>query len=591
VLSNSAAQPRNSKPDLFSRHPRVAITISSRGSEVTIMTGLLSLSAELIYAIFDQLQPVDEVHPIEREEKIFDPPKIRDYVKSKATLANLARTCKFLQPIATKSLFKYQWLQYLHPHPAVLRRVMQEPAIRQTVKHKRILEDGSRSEYKGRSRDEIRTHLSQFPVLHQDDVERVLRHDLCDLEVAILVAQVPNLETFEMDVTYRGYRRPNNRSSLSIWLWPIVEAGRRISNDPSEHHDFTRLHAINIIGQSLSSPDLAYLFCLPRLRRLQINSVVTDSLKEAAPVPWPVIYARSNLRELALTDVEAPAIVIAHMVRSCKALQVFTCRRPIRGDWFDDDMPTELRAWCLEILLALEEHTESLEILELQPRDEPLLQHELSYCYQPLDGFRKLNALQVLVVPIHLLIGRPPRTTETKSTQPITPLMRHVIPPNLTHLSLSMRPSTSPAASANTILDCMPANDANEEEREILRNVQLRYEQMLLDFPLSLNFWEIERSFRQRGVDFVYVIIDAIDFDYGEDDWNEEQLDAAAHRLSAYGVKGLEMAGHFAGFEEPLVKRISKILGFEEDKVPTYEESEMMILYDEDVAAERWGAA
>jgi hypothetical protein len=558
------------------------------------MTGLLSLSAELIHAIFDHLQPVDEVHTYERRMEDFDPRKVWDHVDSKATLANLARTCKFLQPIATETLFKYQWSQYLDPCPSVLRRLMQEPAIRQAVKHIRILQDGSGCKYERRSRDEMRSHLLQIPVLHQDDVEVILGHDVSDLEVAILVAQAPNLEALKMDAFHYGGHRAKKQSS--IWLRPIVEAGRRISNDPSGHHDFTRLRTINIRGQTLRSPELAYLFYLPRLRRLQIHNLVADSPREAAPFQWPVTYAQSNLRELTLTYVEASATVITHMVRSCKALLAFTCRRWSRGDWTDKGMPTkpssDIRAWSLEILSALEEHTASLDILELQSSDEALLRHELSYCYHPLDGFRRLIALQVLVAPIHLLIGRPSETTKTKSTQPIAPLMRHVIPPNLTRLSLSMHPWTSPAASADTILDCMPANDADEEQRKkcLIRNVQLRYEPKLLEIPLSLNFWEIERSFRQRGVDFEYVISNAIDFNYGQDEWDEEQLDAVARYLSTYGVKGIEIAGHFAGFEELLVKRIRKILGHGENKVPTYEESDMMVLYDEDSAAEQWGA-
>ncbi|KAF2875608.1 hypothetical protein BDV95DRAFT_603023 [Massariosphaeria phaeospora] len=154
------------------------------------MAGLLSLSAELLYEVFDHLQPHDEVHPMVREQPDFDPDNVWDYPKSYRALAALARTCKLLLPIARQSLYKHHWAQYSRPNCIVLSRLIDDASIRQAIKHIRVLQDGPycHRHFHGRSRADIEADLRRIPVLERADVAKILEHDILQLHVAILVA-------------------------------------------------------------------------------------------------------------------------------------------------------------------------------------------------------------------------------------------------------------------------------------------------------------------------------------------------------------------------------------------------------------------
>lgn len=331
-------------PPTLSHNTLQSTTASPPTAET--MVGLLSLPTELIIEIFDHLQPVDEVHPLQREYATFDPQSAWQYTNSYGALLNLARTCKLLQPIATECLYKHQWAPYSYPNHMVLRRLQQDAAAGLAIKHIRILQDGPHCRYAGRTRSEIKEHLLQLQLL-EHDVRPVLYFEPAQLEVAIMVAHSPNLESLRMKVFHAKSLTPKEK--VPVWLRPIVNAGKAYLYRPLGHYAFGRLRTLNIRGQSLCSPDLAYLFCLPRLHRLHISDVIMNTWDSTKRFRWPVNYASSDLQELKVTEVEAPAEIIAHMVRTCKALSLFRCRRVDDHTMIQGDMllqnTDESRKW------------------------------------------------------------------------------------------------------------------------------------------------------------------------------------------------------------------------------------------------------
>lgn len=552
------------------------------------MANLLLLPTELIYEIFDHLQPVDEVHPLHRKSDTFDPQTVWEYHNSNRALLNLARTCKFLQPIAIECLFKYQWAPYRYPNHVVLRRLKQDRAAGLAIKHIRVLQYGPHCRYEGRSRDETKRHLRQVGLLDWTDVKLLLDHDPAQLEVAIMVAHAPNLESLRMKVWHESELTPNDQ--LPVWLRPIADAGRAFFHRPHDHYSFGRLRTLNIQGQSLCSPDLAYLFCLPRLDRLQLSGVVQEiPLGESKPFPWPVKHGSSSLRELKVTEIEAPAEIIAHMIRSCKALSLFRCRRSDDVRLLEEEMlinnTNDSRAWCAEILAAVNQHKSSLKFLELQSIEEEMMTLDMFFEYEPLDLFRELQALEVLIIPYMLLMGRPSNTTIAASTTPPYIPMRAVLPRSLARLTLLMHPWTAPLVTEEAILSCIPLDNGDTKPlgNSSIQEVKIMYDRGFEYSTLPLNFWQIKHDLRQRGIRCDYQMRFAIAYaEVCDGSFDEEQLDVVAQELSTYGLKGLEMAQHFGDASEDLETRLYKLLGLDEDKLLTKEEREIMFLDDDD---------
>jgi hypothetical protein len=528
------------------------------------MVGLLSLPFELIYEIFDHLQPMMEVHPVDEEED-FEANNIWDERKSYRTLGALARTCTVLRPIATCSLYKHHWFPHSRPICAVMRRLGEDAAIGQAIRHIRVLPD--RRGYKGRSAEEIWLDLLRNPVLDRADVPKIMKRDWAQLEIALAVTQAPNLESLTMQCRQGANFTPNDQ--VPIWLLPIVEGGRAWRIKPKAQGMYGRLQTLRVRLPTSCSSDLAYLFCLPRLRRLQLDGLSLEHWENAKPLPWPIPVATSDLRQLKLNFVEAPAYMIAHMVRSCKALTEFRCERIGRSTWDGVHVPiqtaNESRAWCHEVLLAIEEHSASLKFLELEPHD-TFLCHDEQYHYAPLDSFRKLYALAILSVPFMLLMGRPSLTALANCTQTLYPRMCDVLPTKLRRLFLNMSPWTAPGTDDDTILDLMPVVHKDDFRVNLsLQYVNIAYDYMKWDAPLPLHFWTIKSFFRKYHVHFDYLIREDYNFDYDYDDSStsdERQIDIVARELARHGTKGIEVARHFDSRAIELMTKVRVLLGF-----------------------------
>jgi hypothetical protein len=536
------------------------------------MTGLSSLPAELLYAIFDYLQPLDEVHPLKRLHTTFDPDKKWDYQNSYSTLAKLARVCKLFTPIATETLYKHLWVPYMDQNPAVSNRLARDHVARQAVKHIRVLQRGPHCEYGGRSKEEIKAHLRQLPVLTRDDAKPLLDKDRSQLEVAILIAHAPNLETLSM----KSYSESDCTSNdqVPFWLLPIVDAGRGIFHNPNGCHAFERLHTLSINMQSHCSTDLAYLFCLPRLRRLRLQALGESPWKNTVRFEWPVLKATSGLLELNLEGVDVAAEVVVHMLHSCEALLQFECHRDDPSDTINhiDDS----RAWCAKVLAAVRRHQASLKHLELRPYAEYMISENMFSDYEPLEDFREFWNLEVLAIPFLLLMGRPSHGASY-------PQMRDVLPPNLTTLRLGMHPEHSYGADAETILSCVRA-DTDPAFDSSLSVVELRYDGMYGWYTtLPMDFWEIKNVLLQHGISFEYTLCNAVEYDCRNFAFVKEHIEEVAQGLSAYGMKGVEMAAHFCLDDEErpidqLVEGVFSILNLDKDKPLTQKERNVLFL-------------
>lgn len=223
------------------------------------------------------------------------------------------------------------------------------------------------------------------------------------------------------------------------------------------------------------------------------------------------------------------------------------------------------REWCVEVCAAIERHSESLKILELEPKDS-FLRHDHDFQYEALDLFVKLHALEELELPWMLLMGRPSARKLRKVKFPWKgyPRMLDLLPPDLKKLFLTLTPWTAPKATEASFTDLVPTNiTANQP---LLQSIYVTYDTMDWDKPLPLPFFDIQDTLQHRGIAFDYVLHDV----FGDDNENdnggllEGELETVAEQLAQqYGVKGVEMARHFSQAPSDLPRRVEEWL--EED--------------------------
>jgi hypothetical protein len=148
------------------------------------------------------------------------------YTQCYGTLAALARTCTYLQPIATQSPYKHHWMPCSRANLIALDRLKNDSAISRTIQHIRVLHSdaGCRWNYQARPTDDVAADLKRLALLHQPDVERLLASDPQRLEFALLVAQSPNLKSLQMDCWSGVASIDGQDGVLPVWLRPILDA-------------------------------------------------------------------------------------------------------------------------------------------------------------------------------------------------------------------------------------------------------------------------------------------------------------------------------------------------------------------------------
>lgn len=466
------------------------------------MAGLLSLPAEIICEIFEHLQPLYEATSARISDVSWDLPS---YYR---TLAGLTRTCRYLNPMATQALYKRYYAMYTNPYPGFMRRICTDLSAGENVRHINILHNSPFCTYSGRSKDEVKAHLLNIPVLDRPEVEMLLNRDPAQVELAVLISQASNLETMSMTVYYLSSEPHPHR--VPLWMRPLVEAGRKLPllNNPKEKTMYGQLHTLELTVHEICSYDLAYLLCLPSLRRLQLDGLSYHAIEsmDGNDLNWPIPVASSGLHTLRLGDIDAPAEVIKRFISSCKALTEFVCHCA-----YESEVYTCTRAWCAEILSALEQHSASLTLLSLDPEDQFTTDHR-NHHFERLEGFNRFSSLKVLNVPWMLLMGRPPAHSVIKGTYRNYPHMRHLLPPNLEGLKLQMSPQTAPGVNEETLLSCLPQITESPDMEISLEAVSIDYYSISWLNPLPFSFWDIKDKFLDYGVEFHYDISGGMEY-------------------------------------------------------------------------------
>jgi hypothetical protein len=329
--------------------------------------------------------------------------------------------------------------------------------------------------------------------------------DAAALEFANLVAHTDNVETIQVE----GFWRDNTLSgNLPIWLRSLTEAAQSMPTEIVGVARYNNLHTLNINMQLEYHSDVAYLFLLPGLRKLRLESMSHQDWR-FGPLPdrWPVGAAVSNLHTLELIYLHITGNQVVYMINSCKALSHLKC------DWGTRLSIEGTHEWTQEIAHALERHSHTLKTLLLDPKEDEQDLRIPWFDWPRIEGLEKLSELQSLTIPFYVLTGRPAgkHTGEAwASTNPNWhgfPAMREVLPPNVQSLSLSMGPYN------------MYPNDNKGYDQLFLAVLlpllgqKLCLEEMNLTFgeiqcyhqrQLPMDFWEIQKAFHYNGVAFDY---------------------------------------------------------------------------------------
>jgi hypothetical protein len=252
------------------------------------MPDLISFPAELLLHIFDDLYS-------HRPRQFWPHVPLTAVIESDCehstayqTLATLARTCRTLHPIATEALYKRSISSFQRQQEAFTHQAEPNSTARRDTRYIEILQDHE-----------------DVPTLLQEETDptyisaaqttghwRKVAYERSRLEhaqtaLALLVAKSPNLEIIVMKSEHRE-RRHEWQKSLPIWLLPIIEAMRHILVGIRTQTGYERLHTLDLSMQRTYSTDVAYIFALPRLRRLRLRDI--HFLDEGfQPVYWPLL--------------------------------------------------------------------------------------------------------------------------------------------------------------------------------------------------------------------------------------------------------------------------------------------------------------
>ena len=477
------------------------------------MPSLLHLPTELIIEVLEHLQPVTELpHPLQS----FNPNEwdIRHWGR---TLAAVARACRLLHDIAIPLLYSRYEARFQIPIHDFIDRVIEDNTLgpRSIItrnegpycaKYKPTAE--RRSMY--RAWGKISSHLKPYGIRNR----RQLTTDECaQLEVWMLVRQAPNLEVLSVQNSWSG----NFACDLPpVWLLPVVDAATLLFFEVDDNTGwYEHLHTLEVNMNQKCGTYLAFLFALPRLRRLSISSVRWQPADDGIAIEdniWPDSHPTSKVHVLELEDMDVDADFIVRMIDCCQTLTSFKCDRNTDGI-FDSSRP-----WCEEILGSLQRHGKTLKELTLDPLDQHLGVHP-DFEYARFECIRSFERLEFLEVPSMILLGRPAGTTVNglwswTHYQP-APATRDIIPPNLQTLVLHMGPAYSPGTQGfeDFFIGGLPpkTDSTGAGLSNGLKAVQVDYMRLPHNASLPMNFWDIQHAYEQAGSAFEYSVILDID--------------------------------------------------------------------------------
>ncbi|KAF7676148.1 hypothetical protein GT037_005653 [Alternaria burnsii] len=372
-------------------------------------------------------------------------------------------------------------------------------SIRQKAKHIEILRDAKlfpRDDYPWRPREELEQELDtwgDWPV----DVETALDEDPAQLELAFLVANSPDLQTFIMDGHHKAsVSRYRNHYILPVWLFPIIQVAWRTPLKGMDDSFYRNLQTLDINMQFDFGPGLTYLFLLPTLRTLRL-SCVECSVPFQNEADWPIKSRSSSVASLILDGADISGTLIRLLITSCRKLSCFKFKH-VRGK----GRPLSCSA---EIMSGLAQQQDSLRTLHFDPSIH--LPDRDDMTYTRTDDFWKLHALERLCTPFSALLGEPQSTyTGEESWQ--YPQMRDVLPHRLQELSLNIVPMMLSQEYDDGYPSLFSSALPSDMKDLHLKRVYVRYDHLLQSELLLFDFWDIKKVFLEQGVDFDYTIRD-----------------------------------------------------------------------------------
>ena len=317
-----------------------------------------------------------------------------------------------------------------------------------------------------------------------------------DAEIAVLVSQALNLETFSAP---QGSSDGFRSGSLPICIQLFIKAGLCFSRSPQGYHAYRNLRTIDVSLMAQYDTQVAHLFYLPSLQELTIRHAMLSLHDPGAAFPtWPIPSNVVDITSLKLYQVYLPADVVSGMIRSCKALTSFEC------DVFITT-PNSLDAWCAEVVEALQKHCESLNSLELL-LGESQYYDRLEMTFRRVKGLQSLRALETLGIPFYVLMGKPSGEYVhdvwiPDPGQEEYPALKDVLPPGLRKLTVH---AGHWSAFGNTLETTFTSYLQPEETR--IERVSLLWDHLELNCPLPMDFWRIMKFYFEHDVSFEYTL-------------------------------------------------------------------------------------
>ncbi|KAJ4337333.1 hypothetical protein N0V95_008364 [Ascochyta clinopodiicola] len=230
----------------------------------------------------------------------------------------------------------------------------------------------------------------------------------------------------------------------------------------------------------------------------------------------------------------------------CIALKSFKCDRAYDNY---DGADVRGREWCVEILVGLQRHSQTLTLLFLDAYDRIDPWH-LKRKYVRLQGFQTLVALESLNVPWHVIMGSPAGVKNAQDCWESVggwkyPNLRDVLPKKLRHLKISKTDFGTPDCKGieQTLCSALPFWDA-ENDALSLNSVEFLYNRAHYYQPLPMNFWRIQEKFQKAGRKFEYKFhLDPHDFMWlSSPEGAKDYLIRFAKTLADEGPAGVQIA-------------------------------------------------
>lgn len=443
------------------------------------------LPTELIYEILEHLFPNDETAGTEFY----------------STFAALARTCRFLSPVATRYL-RTRYISSLdNPITGFIRQVKKEPNIGEGITHIEILPYQSwPHRHVLRSRNGVKEDMRQLDLPDSLHLVEKLCANPGQVDLARLIAYTPNLQYLKAQVEdYPPALMSRVFHTIPPYFHALIKAANNLSTTPQIDDLYGRLHTIDAHLNRTFSFDIMYLFRLPSLRRLRFIFAISDRDGNELPADWPMIPESSSVETLEFENSFIPSSLVARMIFSCKALYTFGF-----GLWEPPVQAESSEQFHRKVLSALHFHCVSLQHLFLQPFGF----WPRSAYVKSLHGIDYLYRLRKLDVPLTLLVeksinyaclGRE-QQEPTHSHRP--PSLKRLLPPDLEHLNLRIDQIFQPMQRFNYLFwSFLPDLD---DPPGTIPNIHIVYSCWSSQVGIHFDPWDLKCAFREHGKDFTY---------------------------------------------------------------------------------------